>query len=268
MSAPITLDSDRMKGLIKNVSSRVNAMKTRQLLQASISRLLKEISYVQDKLVVVKAESETVSTQLRDIQKRLLEPERQLNELTFEKETVLESFSSEGLLEKDIQEKSKQLSELKLKTNQIEEEVTILSITQKEYQSQQRDLDQENQQHTQDMANIARQTGTLTSEIHAKKRISELLHTILTGHSDDTLDTQSVVQKYIDDTRAEIDTMSQSMQHALKKIDTIQKELPGLVSEKNRLEKQVNTTIAQTGDHYDISQMEKTIQDNKQKKRN
>jgi len=265
MSASIALENDRMKGIIKKVSSRVLSMKTRQQLQVSISKLNREISYVQDKLTVTTGENTKISQQLDSLKNTLRAPQRQLNELMFEKETVLKSFSSQSKLEQEIQVKSKKLSDLKIKIDQVEEEVRYLSITEKEYMSQNYLLVQENRQHNQEISNIHQQTTHLTSEIQSKKRIFELLGEILGKHSDENINTQAVVQKYLDDTRAETSNLSTTIDQALTKINDIQKELPDVTSEKNRLEEKVNEALAHVGENYDIDQLKKTLQINKEK---
>jgi len=265
MAESITLDSDQMKDLVKDVSLRANVMKARQLLEASISKLVRENSYVQDRLTVAKSELSKVSQELNEIQTSLKAPQTQLNELTFEKETIQKNFASEVLMEQEIKVKSKQLSDLKIKINQIEEEVAILSITEKEYQSQHQVLVQVNNQQNSDIDNIQKQTLSLSSEIHSKKRILELLEEILAKHSDEDLDTQSIVQKFLDETRAEIDNITKNIDQSLQKIGSIQKELPDVKYEKDRLENQVNAAVSQIGDSYNIANLKKTLQSNKQK---
>jgi chromosome segregation ATPase len=262
-TASITINSDRFQGLVKNVSSRVNAMKTRQLLQASITRNMKELSWIQDRLTVSKAENEKVLQELNDIQNSLREPKRQLDELVFEKETVQKSFDAQGLSETDIQKQSRKLQRLKVKVNQTGEEVSILKLTQGEYQSQLDVLVSQNKHHNEELANFGHQSSSLKSEIIAKKRICNLLDKIISESKDDRADIRSTVQSYITDTKAEMDTLVKSLDESNTEIARIQKELPSVTSEKNRLQREVNNAIAETGENYDMVSLEKTIQSHK-----
>jgi chromosome segregation ATPase len=262
-TASITINSDRFQGLVKNVSSRVNAMKTRQLLQASITRNMKELSWIQDRLTVATAENEKVLQELNDIKNSLMEPKRQLDELTFEKETVQKSFDAEGLSETDIQKQSRKLQRLKVKVNQTDEEVSILKLTQGEYQSQLDVLVSQNKHYNEELANFGHQSSSLKSEIIAKKRICNLLDKIISESKDDRADIRSTVQSYITDTKAEMDTLVKSLDESNTEIARIQKELPSVTSEKNRLQREVNSAIAETGENYDMVSLEKTIQSHK-----
>jgi len=262
-TASITINSDRFQGLVKNVSSRVNAMKTRQLLQASITRNMKELSWIQDRLTVATAENEKVLQELNDIKNSLMEPKRQLDELTFEKETVQKSFDAEGLSETDIQKQSRKLQRLKVKVNQTDEEVSILKLTQGEYQSQLDVLVSQNRSYNEKLANFGHQSSSLSSEIIAKKRICNLLDKIISESKDDRADIRSTVQSYITDTKAEMDTLVKSLDASNSEIARIQKELPSVTSEKNRLQREVNNALAETGENYDMANLEKTIQTHK-----
>jgi phage shock protein A len=262
-NASITINSDRFQGLVKNVSSRVNAMKTRQLLQASITNNMKEISWVQDRLTVAKAENEKVLLELHEIQQSLVEPKRQLDELLFEKETVQKSFDSEGFSEANIQKQSRELQRLKIKDNQIGEEVSILKLTQGEYQSQLDVLLSQNKHDNAELADFGNQSTSLSSEIIAKKRISNLLDKIISQTQDDHADAPATVQNYITDTKAEMAQLLKTLDESNAEIERIQKELPSVTSEKKRLQREVNNALAETGEQYDIGNLENTIQSHK-----
>jgi len=262
-SATITISSDRFQGLVKNVSSRVNAMKTRQLLQATISKLMKDISWVQDRLMVSKAENETVVRELKAIQETLIDPKRQHDALIFEKETVQKSFDAEGISETEIQKQSKQLHTLKQKDNQMSEEISILNLTQKEYRSQLDLLVAQNKHFKDEQASMGKQSNSLVSEITAKERICSLLDTILSKSQDAGSDTQTIVQNYIADTRTEMNNMIKALAVNKTEIALVQKVLPTITSEKNRLQLEVNKALAETGSDYDIGKLESTIQSHK-----
>ena len=266
-TASITINSDRFQGLVKNVSSRVNAMKTRQLIQAAISKDMKEISWVQDRLMVAKSEHEKVLQELNDINEALVEPKRQLDELKFEKDTVQKGFDAEGLSEIDIQKQSKQLQDLKLKDNQIDEEVSILNLSQREYQSQLNLLVSQNKHHKEELTKMKLQSSSVSSEIIAKKRICELLDKIQSESKEEDADIQSIVQNYITDTRTEIDQLTKALDEAQTDIARIKKELPSVTSEKKRLQLEVNKALAETGSNYDIGHLEKTIQSHRAKEK-
>jgi len=262
-TASITINSDRFQGLVKNVSSRVNAMKTRQLLQATISKFMKELSWVQDRLIVSKGENEAVVKELKAIQESLIEPERQHDALIFEKETVQKSFDAEGISESEIQKQSKQLHTLKQKDNQISEEISILNLTQREYRSQLDLLESQNKHYKDEQAKMGKQISSLLSEITAKERICNLLDKILSKSQDSSSDTQTIVQNYIADTQTEMNNLTKALADAQVEISKIQKVLPTATSEKNRLQIEVNNAIAETGSDYDIGKLETTIQSHK-----
>jgi chromosome segregation ATPase len=224
---------------------------------------MKELSWIQDRLTVATAENEKVLQELNDIKNSLMEPKRQLDELTFEKETVQKSFDAEGLSETDIQKQSRKLQRLKVKVNQTDEEVSILKLTQGEYQSQLDVLVSQNRSYNEKLANFGHQSSSLSSEIIAKKRICNLLDKIISESKDDRADIRSTVQSYITDTKAEMDTLVKSLDASNSEIARIQKELPSVTSEKNRLQREVNNALAETGENYDRVSLEKTIQSHK-----
>jgi len=262
-TASLTINSDRFQGLVKSVSSSVNAMKNRQLLQASIARNLKEISWIQDRLTVAKAEDEKVLLELNDIKNLLMEPKRQLDELIFEKETVQKSFDAEDLSETEIQKQSRKLQSLKVKDNQMGEEISILKLTQGEYNSQQDVLISQNKHYNNELANFEHQSSSLSSEIVAKKRICNLLDKIISESTDDRADIHATVQNYINDTKKEMDHLVKTLDESNTGIARIQKELPSVTSEKKRLQLEVNKALAETGENYNIKNLEKTIQSHK-----
>ncbi|MBF0452867.1 MAG: hypothetical protein HQK75_19355 [Candidatus Magnetomorum sp.] len=261
----ILANPDKFQFLIKNVSSRVNTMKARQLLKAAITKMTKELSYIEDKLDVAQTEDEIVSNQLAKVQDIIAQPQMKLDALKIEKESVEKSFETSGLYEKEIEEKSRQLEAIKLRIGGIREDTTILKLTFKEYDLQQKRMQDQGQELKKESLFIKDQVAALQSDIHVKKRISALLTEILAKDPDgnDSSDIEAVFLKYMQETHVEVDKISNEITAMSQSIAVKQKEEQTLVPEKEQLEKQVMALIAEIGNTVDVSVLEETVRKQK-----
>ena len=223
--------NQKYQDLFVDIGSRLENMKNKQTLRMELIKLSKEIKYFDEKIINIRQKIHGSLSKIELMKQKIIKPEKELQDLSAEKEQVEKDKKELDALEAKMAEKLKLLPEIKSKMKIIRRDYKSSQSSYYKIKEAHDALDAENKILEKQIVENKAKMDALSSENTVMKSTRDLLKGLIPDNFDqDTFDKVQVNQG---------ETLELFIQDMKTNMEFIKSEIKRLDSEKDQMKKQI-----------------------------